>query len=141
MSNLLPFNLLFTQTLNGILQECSLRTDTLYKNKNNIIKFDDLCKVLRQGGIKFEIEVDADEMEINYHMRPAMHGDYLALVEALANMGGRRTTLNGPYSDLDIVSMEPEAPSFWLHIPNQPIEPLTLQQAAGQCVASEAGHA
>lgn len=87
---------------------------TMVRNRADIERFEELCAVLRSQGSVFTEQLDADADEINYHIYPADHGDYIAIVEALCGMGAHRTQSG---SGCDIVNPEPDAPMFWLHIP------------------------
>lgn len=108
--------MLYLTTIDTILQHTQLQLEMLGKHRDNVTRFGELCTVLRQQGSNFTEVVDADETEINYHIYPENHGDYLAIVEAVNGMGAHRT-ICGENHMCDIVNAMPDAPTFWLHIP------------------------
>ena len=123
--------MLFETTFADIMRCTLQKIDSLNNNRNNISKFEALCVALKQDDCKFTEVVDADELEVNYHLYPVTHGDYLIVLEAITNMGAHKTISTTNHM-CDIINLEPIAPTFWLHIPMFDKKPeLTLVQAAG----------
>jgi hypothetical protein len=72
--------------------------------------------VLRAQGSVFAESLQVGLDEIYYAIAPENHGDYLAIIEALASMGAHRISLGG-IEPIDFVNPQPDAPAFFLSIP------------------------
>jgi hypothetical protein len=112
--------MLFNTTFNNILQTTILQIETLKKNRVDIKAFEDLCTVLRQGGMNFEAEVDAGETEISFYLHPAGMKDYGDIVDTLFGMTCNMQPLYGAdhICHTIIVDATPEAPAFFLKVPD-----------------------
>lgn len=123
--------MLFETTFADIMRCTLQKVEMLNKNRKSISNFEELCAVLKQDDSKFTAVVDADELEVNYHLYPVTHSDYLIILDAVTSMGAHKTSCSANHM-CDIINLVPAAPTFWLHIPMFDKKPgLTLVQAAG----------
>jgi len=95
------------------------KTVTLHAHKHFITQFEELCAVLRHQGISFCESLDVKVDRLEYHIKPANHGDYLAIVDALFEMGATRIPADwdANHDTCDFINPAPDAPAFWLTVP------------------------
>lgn len=107
--------MLIEKTFQKSMRHIIAQTHALNMHRFDVGKFEELCAMLRSRGCTFEETLDTDDDEVNYHIYPAHSGDYLSMVEILCEMGAHRTRTG---ELCEIVNPEPDAPTFWLHIPS-----------------------